>query len=86
MCPQRFRKAPFSSVHTYARKQRFQKVPSWSAYSKSSVCIDCYHRIRVDGSRIRKDKVAFEMKTDACGQGLKIKACISVSARSLLSF
>ena len=33
-----------------------------------------------------KTKLRFQMKTDACGQGLKIKACISVSARSLLSF
>ena len=58
MCPQRFRKVPFSSVHTYTRKQRFQKVP-WKAFAKSSVFIDRFHRIRVDGSRIRKEKVAF---------------------------
>ena len=30
-----------------------------SAFSKSSVFIDRFHRIRVDGSRIRKEKVAF---------------------------
>ena len=53
MCPQRFRKVPFSSVNTYTRKQRFQKVPLWRAFSKSSVFIDRFHRIRVDGSRIR---------------------------------
>ena len=30
-----------------------------SAFSKSSVVIDRFHRIRVDGGRIRKEKVAF---------------------------
>ena len=30
-----------------------------SAFSKSSVVIDRFHRIRVDGSRIRKEKIAF---------------------------
>ena len=30
-----------------------------SAFSKSSVVIDRFHRIRVDRSRIRKEKVAF---------------------------
>ena len=57
--PQRFRKVPFSSVHTYTQKQRFQKVPLWRAFSKSCVFIDLFHRIRVYGSRIRKEKVAF---------------------------
>ena len=46
-------------LHTYTRKQRFEKVPLWRAFSKSSVFIDRFHRIRVDGSRIRKEKVAF---------------------------
>ena len=30
-----------------------------SAFSKSSVIIDRFHRIRLDGSRVRKEKVAF---------------------------
>ena len=30
-----------------------------SAFSKSSVFIDHFHRIGADGSRIRKEKVAF---------------------------
>ena len=56
-CSQCFRKVPFSSVHTHTRKQRFQKVPLWRAFSKSSVFVDRFHRIRLDGSRICK--VAF---------------------------
>ena len=54
-----FRKVSFSSVHTYTRKQRFQKVPLWRAFSKSSVFINRFHRILVVGSCIRKEKVAF---------------------------
>ena len=57
--PQRFRKVPFSSCHTYTQKERFQKVPLWRVFPKSFVFIDLFHRIRVDGSRIRKAKVAF---------------------------
>ena len=40
------------------------------AFSKSSVFIDRFHRIRVDGNRIRKEKVAFSNQNDTCGQGL----------------
>ena len=47
VCLQRFRKVPFSSGHTYTRKQRVQKVLQWRAFSKSSVFIDRFHRIRV---------------------------------------
>ena len=57
MCPLRFRKVPFSSFHTYTRKQRFQKVPLWRAFWKSFP--ERFYRIRVDGSRIRSEKVAF---------------------------
>ena len=67
-----FRKVSFSSVHTYTRKQRFQKVPLWRAFSKSSVFIDRFHRIRVhriEAVSIKK-KLRFQMKTDMCGQGL----------------
>ena len=59
VCPQRFRRVPFSSVHTCTRKQCFQQVPVWRAFSKSSVFIDRFHRIRLDGSRIRKENVSF---------------------------
>ena len=37
--------------------QRFQKVPLWRAFWKSFR--ERFLRIRVDGSRIRKEKVAF---------------------------
>ena len=52
MCPERFRKVPFSCVHRYTRKQRFQKVPF------------SLHKIRVDGSRIRKEKVALSNENE----------------------
>ena len=72
MSPQRFRKFPFSSVHAYARRQRLQKVPLWRAFSKSSIFIDRFHRgTRVDGSPIRKEKVAFSNQ-NGCGQGLRL--------------
>ena len=64
MCPQRFRKVPFSSVHTYMRKQRSQKVSLWRAFSKSSVFIDRFHRRRVDGGRIRKEKGALSNENE----------------------
>ena len=47
------------SVHTYTKKYRFQVVPLWRAFSKSSVFVDLFMRISVDGSRIRNNKVAF---------------------------
>ena len=72
VCPQRFPKIPFSSVHTYTRKQRFQKVPLWKAFSKSSVSIYCFHRIRVDGSRIRKEQVAFSNENGYVWTGPKL--------------
>ena len=48
----------FVCPHEHA-KTAFSKRPLWRAFSKSSVFIDRFHRIRVDGSRIRKEKVAF---------------------------
>ena len=50
-----FEKFRFRLVHTYTRKQCFQKVPLWRAFSKSFVFIDRFHRIRV----VRKEKVTF---------------------------
>ena len=47
------------SVHTNTKKYRFQIVPLWRAFSKSSVFVDLFMRISVDGSRIRCNKVAF---------------------------
>ena len=47
------------SVHTNTKKYRFQSVPLWRAFSKSSVFVDLFMRISVDGRRIRNNKVAF---------------------------
>ena len=47
------------SVHTNTNKYRFQIVPLWRAFSKSSVFVDLFMRIIVDGSCIRNNKVAF---------------------------
>ena len=58
MRPQRFRKVPFSCFHTYTGKQRLQKVPLLRVFSKNFLFINRFDRIRVDGSRIRKEKVA----------------------------
>ena len=41
------------------KKYRFQIVPLWRAFSKSSVFVDIFMRISVDGSRIRNNKVTF---------------------------
>ena len=41
------------SVHTNTKKYRFQIVPPWRAFSKSSVFVDLFMRISVDGRRIR---------------------------------
>ena len=48
------------SAHTInTKKYRFQIVPLWRAFSKSSVFVDLFMRISVDGSRIRNNKDAF---------------------------
>ena len=47
------------SVHTNTKKYCFQIVPLWRAFSKSSVFMDLFMRISVDGRRIRNNKVAF---------------------------
>ena len=46
-------------VHTNTQKYRFQIVPLWRAFSKSSIFVDIFMRISVDGSHIRNNKVAF---------------------------
>ena len=43
------------SVHTNTKKYRFQIVPLWRAFSKSSVFVDLFMSISVDGSRIRNN-------------------------------
>ena len=72
MRPQRFRKVPFSSVYTYTRKQRFQKVPLWRAFSKISFLLTFLLDITVDGSRIRKEKVAFSNESVYVWTGPKL--------------
>ena len=47
------------SVHTNTKKYRFQIVPLWRAFSKSSVFVDLFMRISVDGRGIRNNKVTF---------------------------
>ena len=48
------------SVHTNTKKYRFQIVPLWKAFSKSSVFVDLFYaHTSVDGRRIRNNKVAF---------------------------
>ena len=44
-------------------------VHAKTAFSKSSVFIDRFHRVRVDGSRIRKEKVAFSGTAQGVGLG-----------------
>ena len=45
-------------LHVHA-KTAFLKSSTLESVSKSSVFIDRFHEIRVDGSRTRKEKVAF---------------------------
>ena len=47
------------SAHTSTKKYRFQIVLLWRAFSKSSVFVDLFMRVSVDGRRIRNNKVAF---------------------------
>ena len=47
------------SVDNNTKKYRFQIVPLWRAFAKSSVFVDLFMRISVDGSRIRNNKVEF---------------------------
>ena len=47
------------SVHTNTKKYRFQIVPLWRAFAKSSVFVDLFMRISVDRGRIRNNEVTF---------------------------
>ena len=62
MCPQRFRKVPFSSVHRYTRKQLFLK--KFNSRERCRKVPFSLHKIRVDGSRIRKEEVAFSNENE----------------------
>ena len=53
----RIKKISGFSVHSIPDSQRIQKFPLWRADSKSCGFVCRIHRIRVDGSRIRKGKV-----------------------------
>ena len=56
----RFRKVVIFTVHKETRKRRFQKNTTLDrAFSESCVSGDRFHRISVDGRRIRNEKVAF---------------------------
>ena len=59
------------SVHTNTKKYRFQIVPLWRAFSESSVFVDLFMRISVDGSRIRNNKVAFSNLSGIVWRGLR---------------
>ena len=62
------------SVHTNTKKYRFQIVPLWRAFSKSSVFVDLFMRISVDGSRIRNNKVAFSNLSGILWTGPQFKS------------
>ena len=49
------------SVHTNTKKYRFQIVPLWRAFSKSSVFVDLFMRISVDGSVSVTIKLRFQI-------------------------
>ena len=68
------------SVHTNTKKYRFQIVPLWRAFSKSSVFVDLFMRISVDGSRIRNNKVAFSNLSDIVWTGSK-KSIVRITTR-----
>ena len=61
------------SVHTNTKKYRFQIVPFERAFSKSSVFVDLFMRISVDGSRIRNNKVAFSNLSGIVWTGPKLR-------------
>ena len=52
-------------------KTAARETTLWRAFPKSSVFIDLFHRIRVDGSRIRKEKVAFSNEQGYVWTGTK---------------
>ena len=86
----RFRKVPFSPVHTETRKWRFQKIPLWRAFSKSCVFSDRFHRIGVDVSRIRNDtgkvkQSLFFFSKDDFLDVTKTMSAINITCYSIMS-
>ena len=69
------------SVRTNTKKYRFQIVPLWRAFSKSSVFVDLFMRISVNGRRIRNNKVAFSNSSGIVWTGPKSTGCGTVSLR-----
>ena len=67
------------SVHTNTNKYRFHIVPLGRAFSKSSVFVDLFMRISVDGSRIRNNKVAFSNLSGIVWTGPKSQPCFDRS-------
>ena len=61
------------SVHTSIKKDRFQIVSLGRAFSKSSVFVDLFLGITVDGSRIRNDKFAFSNLSGIVWTGPKMQ-------------
>ena len=59
-CPQRFSKSSaFVCPHVHAKTAFSKSSTQERVFEKFRFHIDRFHRIRVDGSRIRKEKVAF---------------------------
>ena len=55
----RFRKPPFSSVHTAPKNTLLKKSKVWRPFSKSSGFGYQKHHLRVNGSRIQRKKAPF---------------------------
>ena len=68
----RIKKIPGFSLHTIPDSKRIQKFPLWRADSKSCGFVCRIHWIRVDRTRIRKEKVADQKYPDTCGRGIGI--------------
>ena len=72
------------SVHTNTKKYHFQIVPLWRAFSKSSVFVNLFMRISVDGSRIRNNKVAFSNLSGIVWTGPYFKPlCLKMAAETV---
>ena len=70
MCPQRFRKVPFSAVQTYARKQRSQKFYSRERFEKVPFSLIVFIRYVWTEVVSVKKKLRFQLEADTCRQGL----------------
>ena len=79
---ERFRKVPFSSVRTYTRKQRFQQVPLWRAFSKSSVF---FGYVWTEAVSVKK-MLPVQMKTDTCGQVSNDYKCPERNAQITITY